>query len=75
MTNSSPNNSPDPRNTPRNPLILFFQGIKRHPKLAIGVTSIAFIVVGYAGLRVLIGQLLPPWLEKQLSETLNREVR
>ena len=75
MTNSSPNPPPNSSNDRRNPIISLLQRARRRSTIAVGLGSLALVILGCAGVRLLIEQMLPPLLEEQLSETLNRKVK
>ncbi len=73
MSNSSLTPPPEPSNS-RNPLARLLRIAKRPAAIAAGATAIALVAIGYVGVRILI-QKLPSWIEKELSETLNRKVK
>ncbi|MGK7873790.1 MAG: hypothetical protein AB4426_10910, partial [Xenococcaceae cyanobacterium] len=75
MTSLPPNTTPEPPNNRRNLLRGLLQIARRPWAIAIAVTSITVGVAGCVGLRFFVYQKLPPLLEEELSQIMNREVR
>ena len=75
MSNSSPN--PPPQTPPNRPNLIgrFLQRAKSHSAIATGVSLLVLSVAGYVGVRFFVYQKLSPLLSKQLSQTLNRQVK
>ncbi len=78
MTNREPpENSNDNHNNDGhlNPARRFLRIVKRHrTPIIVGVTIISMGIVGYRGVRFLVTKVIPTEIEKQLSESLAREV-
>ncbi|ACK68913.1 protein of unknown function DUF490 [Gloeothece citriformis PCC 7424] len=68
-------NSPDPGNSPPNPLKRLLQTAKQPKAIAIGITSLTLIIGSSVGFRIVMTQTLPQTIEKTLSDALNREVK
>jgi translocation and assembly module TamB len=51
-----------------------FDRAKRPSTLIIGVTTIALGAIAYVGVRILILETLPSWIESQLSNSIDRKV-
>lgn len=60
---------------PSNPLNHLLKKARQPKAIAIGVTSLTLIAFSNIGFRLFMKQILPHWIEKTLSNALNREVR
>ncbi len=66
--------SPLPPNSPSNHLSRLLRIARKPSTIAIGMTSVTIVLIGYTGLRLFLKEYLPPWLEKQVSSLINRPV-
>jgi translocation and assembly module TamB len=77
MTNPPPQ-TPTPRRSPEENRATFWQRLvekaKRPSTIIIGVATIAFGAIAYGGVRYLVYEKLPPFLESQLGNTINRPI-
>ncbi|MGL5881500.1 MAG: translocation/assembly module TamB domain-containing protein, partial [Xenococcaceae cyanobacterium] len=77
MTNTPPQ-TPTPRRSPEENRATFWQRFigraKRPSTIIIGVATIAIGAIAYGVVRYLVYEKLPPFLEKQLSNTINRPI-
>ncbi len=78
MTNIPPHQTPTPRRSPEVNRATFWQRLveraKRPSTIIVGVATIAIGAIAYGGVRYLVYEKLPPFLEKQLSNTINRPI-
>ncbi|MGK7942492.1 MAG: translocation/assembly module TamB domain-containing protein [Crocosphaera sp.] len=65
-------------NPPPNPffthLSSFLRFARKPSTLAMAMTSVTLILVSYTGLRLFLREYLPPWLEQQVSQLINRPI-
>ncbi|MEA5508878.1 translocation/assembly module TamB [Crocosphaera sp. UHCC 0190] len=66
--------SPTPQNSLSQRLNHLLRLLRQPKTIAVGTTSFALILLGYGGLRLFLREYLPPWLEEQVSQVINRPV-
>ncbi len=66
--------SPPPQNPFSARLNRLLRLARKPSTIAIATTSVTLVLISYTGLRLLLREYLPPWLEKQVSQMINRPV-
>ncbi|HAC65145.1 MAG TPA: hypothetical protein DCF68_16855, partial [Cyanothece sp. UBA12306] len=64
--------SPKPRNFPSRLVRRLLRIAQRPTNIAIGVSSVTIVLIGYTGLRLFLKEYLPLWLENQGSQLIDR---
>ncbi|MEA5533852.1 translocation/assembly module TamB domain-containing protein [Crocosphaera sp. XPORK-15E] len=66
--------SPTPQDSLSRRLNRLLRLVRQPKTIAVGTTSFALILLAYGGLRLFLREYLPPWLEEQVSQVINRPV-